>query len=193
MLNEHLNANPERLSVRRLNRILSMLLSEMKDLTDEGRDFPIRWNMMHMYSSSQLAKLLAMHRGMDPELAGIAAALHDIGVVMTKKHEGHAEAASPYVYDFLERYNQESGAKLSKVTKEEMDAIVKAIIQHSEKEINSNDPFVELLRDVDSLDAYLHGVESEGGRLERSKRVMKELGIEMKWHIGSSQSFKKKA
>jgi len=170
-----------------------MLLSEMKDLTDEGRDFPIRWNMMHMYSSSQLAKLLAMHRGMDPELAGIAAALHDIGVVMTKKHEGHAEAASPYVYDFLERYNQESGAKLSKVTKEEMDAIVKAIIQHSEKEINSNDPFVELLRDVDSLDAYLHGVESEGGRLERSKRVMKELGIEMKWHIGSSQSFKKKA
>ena len=180
MLNEHSNANPGRLSVRRLNRILAMLLSEMKDLTDEGRDFPIRWNMMHMYSSSQLAKLLAMRRGMDPELAGIAAALHDIGVVMTKKHEGHAEAASPYVYGFLERYNQESGAKLSKVVKEEMDAIVKAIIHHSEKELDSKDPFVELLRDVDSIDAYLHGVEIEGGRLERSKRVMKELGIEMK-------------
>ena len=180
MPNENLNVNPERLSVRRLNRILAMLLSEMKDLTDEGRDFPIRWNMMHMYSSSQLAKLLAIRRGMDPELAGIAAALHDIGVVMTKKHEGHAEAACPYVYDFLERYNQESGAKLSKVAKEEMDAIVKAIIHHSEKELDSKDPFVELLRDVDSIDAYLHGVEIEGGRLERSKRVMKELGIEMK-------------
>ena len=117
---------------------------------------------------------------MDPELAGIAAALHDIGVVMTKKHEGHAEAASPYVYDFLERYNQGSGAKLSKVAKEEMDAIVMAIIHHSEKELDSKDPFVELLRDVDSIDAYLHGVEIEGGRLERSKRVMKILGIEMK-------------
>ena len=170
----------ERLQVKRLNRILVMLLHEMKDLTDEGRDFPIRWNIMHMYSSSQLAKLLAMHRGIEPELAGIAAALHDIGVVMTKKHEGHAEAALPYVYDFLERYNRESGTKLSKVTEEETEAIVKAVVQHSEKELNSNDPFVELLRDVDSIDAYLHGVGIEGGRLERSKRVMKEFGIEMK-------------
>ena len=133
-----------------------------------------------MYSSSQLAKLLAIRRGIDPELAGIAAALHDIGVVMTKKHEGHAEAALPYVYDFVERYNRESGTKLSTMIQEETEAIVKAVVQHSEKELNSNDPFVELLRDVDSLDAYLHGVEIEGGRLERCKKVMKELGIEMK-------------
>lgn len=171
-------ARGERLSVRRLNRMLSMLLSEMKDLTDEGRDLPIRWNIMHMYSSSQLAKLLAMHRGIDPELAGIAAALHDIGAVMTQKHEGHAKSAIPYVHDFIERYNQESGAKLAKVTPEELEAIVKAVVQHSEKELNSADPFVEILRDVDSIDAYLHGVVIEGGRLERSKRVMKELRIE---------------
>ena len=177
---ENKNTNQKRFSVRRLNRILTMLLSEMKDLTDEGRDFPIRWNIMHMYSSSQLAKLLAMHRGMNPELAGIAAALHDIGVVMTKKHEGHAEAATPYVYDFIERYNRESGTKLSKMNQEETETVVKAVVQHSEKELNSNDPFVELLRDVDSLDAYLHGVEIEGGRLGRCKKVMKELGIEMK-------------
>ena len=180
MGNEKKNAIQGILSVRRLNRILTMLLFEMKDLTDEGRDLPIRWNIMHMYSSSQLAKLLAMNRGIDPELAGIAAALHDIGVVMTQKHEGHAEAAPPYVYDFIVRYNRGAGTKYSKVTQEEIEAIVKAIVQHSEKELNSNDPFVELLRDVDSIDAYLHGVEIEGGRLERSKRVMEELGIEMK-------------
>ncbi len=135
-----------------------MLLADMKDLTDEGRDFPIRWNIMHMYSSSQLAKLLAMHRGIEPELAGIAAALHDIGVVMTKKHEGHAEGAEKYVYEFLEKYNIESGKKLPPVTKEEMEKVVKAIVKHSDKEANSNDPFVELLKDVDSLDGYLHGV-----------------------------------
>ncbi len=167
----------ERLSVRRLNRILSMLLSEMKDLDDEGRDLPIRWNIMHMYSSSQLATLLALHRGINPELAGIAAALHDMGAVVTKKHAGHAEAASPYIYEFLERFNRASGSKLSQVNQEEAEAIVQAVVQHSEKELNSNDPFVELLRDVDSLDAYLHGVKIEGGRLERSRRVMKELGI----------------
>lgn len=173
------NSCPERLSVRRLNRILAMLFYEMKDLTDEGRDFPIRWNIMHMYSSSQLAKLLAMHRGIEPELAGIAAALHDIGVVMTKKHEGHAEAAEKYVCDFIEKYNFESGAKLQSVTKEEMDKVVKAIVKHSEKGVYSSDPFVELLKDVDSLDGYLHGVKSEGARLERCKRVIGELGIKV--------------
>jgi uncharacterized protein len=168
---------PERLSVRRLNRILTMLLADMKDLTDEGRDFPIRWNIMHMYSSSQLAKLLAMHRGIEPELAGIAAALHDIGVVMTKKHEGHAEGAEKYVYEFLEKYNIESGKKLPPVTKEEMEKVVKAIVKHSDKEANSNDPFVELLKDVDSLDGYLHGGKAEGARLERCKRTMEELRV----------------
>ncbi len=180
MLNGDKNSFIKRLSVRRLNRILTMLLSDLKNLTDEGRDFPVRWNIMHMYSSSQLAKLLAIHRGMEPELAGIAAALHDIGVIMTKKHEGHAEAAEKYVYEFIEKYNCESGRKLPPVTKEETDKVVKAIVEHSDKEASSNDPFVELLKDVDSLDGYLHGGKAEGARLERCKKVMKELGIEMK-------------
>lgn len=48
------------LSARRLNRILSILFSEMKDLSDEDRDLPIRWNVMHMYTSSQIAKILAL-------------------------------------------------------------------------------------------------------------------------------------
>lgn len=65
------------MDVRRVNRIVSMLLEEMRDLTDEGRDLPIRWNVMHMFSSSQLAKVLALRRGIDAELASIAAALHD--------------------------------------------------------------------------------------------------------------------
>ncbi len=71
------------MDVRRVNRLVSVLFEEMKDLSDEGRDLPIRWNVMHMFSSSQLAKVLAMRRGLDPELAAIAAALHDIAVVAT--------------------------------------------------------------------------------------------------------------
>lgn len=177
MLNENKNTHQRRFPVRRLNRILTMLLFDMKDLADEGRDFPIRWNIMHMYSSSQLAKLLAMRRGIEPELAGIAAALHDMGIVRTKKDEGHAEAAKRYVEDFIEKFNNEWGAKLSKVTQEEKEEIIKAIVQHGQKKIYSDDPFVELLKDVDSLDGYLHGIKSEGTRLERCKNVMRELVI----------------
>lgn len=45
------------------------------------------------------------------------------------------------------------------------------------KETYTNDSFVELLKDVDSFDRYLHGVKTEGAYLERCNRVMKELGI----------------
>jgi uncharacterized protein len=49
---------------------------------------------------------------------------------------------------------------------------VNAIIQHSDKETNLGDSFVELLKDVDSLDRYLHGIKSEGAYLERINRVL---------------------
>ncbi len=166
-------------SVKRLNRILAMLLRDWKDLSDEGRDFPIRWNIMHMYSSSQLAKLLALRRGLDPEVAGIAAALHDFGVVMTGRHEGHAQAGEKYVDDFIETYNSKEGIRTGLIGKEEKDQIVRAIVQHSHKEMDSGDLFIELLKDVDSLDRYLHGVKSEGPHLERCKKVMKELAIHL--------------
>lgn len=171
------NINDTRFPVRRLNRILTMLFYEMKDLQDEGRDFPIRWHVMHMYSSSQLAKIMAIQRGIDPELASIAAALHDIGEVMTKKHEGHEVAAEKYVTEFLRKYNDESRSKLQSITQEEIDRIVKAIVKHREKGEDSNDPFIELLKDVDSLDRYLHGVKTEGAHLERCNRVMRELKL----------------
>ncbi|ACR79331.1 metal dependent phosphohydrolase [Kosmotoga olearia TBF 19.5.1] len=166
------------LSARRLNRILSILFSEMKDLSDEDRDLPIRWNVIHMYTSSQIAKILALKRGIDPELAGIAAALHDIGVVKTKRHKNHAEAAERYVYEIIESYNSKHRGDLPQITKEEAELIVNAIVQHSQKEIISDNPFVEILKDVDSLDRYLHGVKTEGTHRERCIKVLKELGIE---------------
>jgi len=186
MLNGDEKSYVKRLSVRRLNRILTMLFADMKDLTDEGKDFSVHWNIMHMYSSSQLAKLLAMHRGIEPELAGIAAALHDIGIVMTKKLEGHAEAAEREVYDFLKKYNLKWGRKPLQVTEEEVEKVVKAIVQHNEKGVFTSDPFVELLKDVDSLDGYLHGVTPEGARVERCQRVIEELGITA-WNFEESK------
>lgn len=56
------------INVKRVSRITAMLYDEMKALSDEGRDLPLVWNVMHMYSSSQLAKVIALRRGMNMEL-----------------------------------------------------------------------------------------------------------------------------
>jgi uncharacterized protein len=57
--------------------------------------------------------------------------------------------------------------------------LIDAITKHSDKETYSNDSFVELLKDIDSMDRYLHGIKTEGAYLERCNRVMKELGIKI--------------
>ena len=112
-------------------------------------------------------------------LSSIAAAIHDIAVIVTKKTDGHAQKAEMYVRDVINKYNNDWNEDASFVTKEEEDMLVNAIIKHSDKETYSDDPFVELLKDVDSIDRYLHGVKTEGAYLERCNKVMKELGIEI--------------
>jgi uncharacterized protein len=166
------------MDVRRTNRLVSMLLDEMKGMTDEGRDLPVRWNVMHMFSSSQLAKVLALRRGIDIEMASLAAALHDIAVAESGKTEGHAQLAEQRVRDAILRYNSGPWVRLPKVTKAEEDMLVHAIIQHSDKAVFTDDPLVELLKDVDSLDRCLYGVKTEGAYLDRCNKVLRELGIE---------------
>lgn len=157
-----------------------MLFEDMKNLSDEGRDLPMRWNIMHMYSCSQLAKIIALRRGMDIELAPIAAAMHDIAIVATKKAEGHAKRAEAYIRDAINKYNNEWSKGLSPITEEEEDMLVDAIAKHSDKETYSDNSFIELLKDIDSVDRYLHGVKTEGAYLERANRVLKELGVALK-------------
>lgn len=165
------------LNVVRVKKLLCMLYDDMKELSDDGRDIPIVWNVMHMFSSSQVAKIIALRRGVNMELASIAATLHDIAVIVTKKTKNHAEIAERYVRAAIERFNNESSTSISKITDEEINMIVNAIIRHSDKETYSNDPFIELLKDIDSVDRYLHGIESDGAYLERCNRVFMELGI----------------
>lgn len=166
------------LDVKRVNKIISMLFEEMKLLSDDERDLPVVWNVMHMYSSSQLAKIIALSRGIDIELAAIAGGIHDIATIVTKKTDGHAQKSEIYVRELIDKYNNKWREDLPVVTKEEENLLVNAIINHSYKESYSEDKFIELLKDVDSLDRYLHGVKTEGEYLIRCKRVLKELGIE---------------
>ena len=164
---------------RRLNTLQTNYLSYMKSLSDEGRDHPVVWNIMHMYSSAQLAKVLANKRGIDEELAAITAAIHDIGAVMTKTQKNHAEAGELYVYEFLEKYNETFRGDLPIITKKEMDSIAYAVVRHSQKDVVDEDHLTELLKDVDSLDRYLHGVKTKDAHYDRCVRVAKEIGMEI--------------
>jgi len=165
--------------MRRVVSLQTMLLNEWRPLSNEGRDVRIEWNIMHMYSSAQIAKLLASKRNIDPELAALTAVLHDIAVVETMKADKHDEIAESYVRAAVERYNRGPGTKLPKITEDEVAKIVRAVTRHSNKNDHSDDVLTELLRDVDSFDRYLHGIKTEGAYLDRCQKVMEELGVEL--------------
>jgi 8-oxo-dGTP pyrophosphatase MutT (NUDIX family) len=177
ILFERILKEAKAMNVDRLNIILEMLFQEMNGLTDEDRDLPILWNVMHMYSSLQIAKLLAMRRGINFELAAITAALHDIAVIKTKKTKNHAENAEKYIREVITSFNESNKGKMIFINQEEEDMIIRAVINHSNKGEYSNDSFIELLKDVDSLDRYLHGVKTDGEYLVRCKKTLRELGI----------------
>lgn len=163
-----------KLKVERLNRILSYMLQEMKKMTDTDRDLPIRWSIMHMYSSTQLACLMALKESLDPEIAGMISCLHDIGSVMTGKHANHAQNAEPFVRDIIKKYNNDLRSDLDEISDSEIELIIESVISHSNKSEYTNKPYVELMKNVDSLDRYLHGIETKGDHLERLK-----IGIKM--------------
>jgi uncharacterized protein len=165
------------MKVKRLNKILEMLFEEMNVLINEGRELPVIWNVMHLYSSLQVAKIVALKRGLDIEIAAIAAALHDVAVIVTKKTEDHAKNGEKYVREIIHDYNQVITNDKLKITDNELEIIITSVTKHSEVEIFSEDSYVELLKDVDAFDKYLHGIETEGYFLMRSKKVIEELGL----------------
>ncbi len=163
------------LPVNRLNLILKLLLEKAKAKSNIDRDQPLEWSIMHMYSCSQLAKLLAFKRNLNPEIAGIAGAIHDLAIIETGIFKNHGPDGAKLVKDFLYNYNDIHGLENGKVTEDEIAIIIDATIHHSDKINYSNNEYVELIKDVDSFDRYLHGKETYEFYIERTNRVLKDL------------------
>lgn len=153
--------------MKRLLRLQSQLLREIEKyekLVPE-RDKFIDWERVHMASSARLGYLLAEARGVDPELASCACAVHDYGRIITGKQEGHAEAGYLPGKEFLK--------KTELFTEDEIEQIALAIKNHSRKsEVGT--PIEEIVKDADVIDFYQYGFGFS--REEQRRRYEKLLG-----------------
>ena len=134
-----------------------------------------------MYTTVQLAKILAIKRNLNPELAGLVCVFHDVHTLHTGEYENHGEKAEPYIREIVQEYNTRCGSNIGLISDVEIDIIIQAIRVHSDKTPVSVDPYTELLKDVDSIDAYLHGMEPWEGsaRLQRVTFTLKELELQI--------------
>ncbi|MFX0114811.1 MAG: HD domain-containing protein [Candidatus Hodarchaeota archaeon] len=136
----------------------------------------------NMYSTCQLAKLLALKRDIDPELAGLACVFHDIHTILTGSSKNHGMKAEPHVREIVAEYNEKWRLQLPAIAENELERLVNAVKDHSDKIAISEDPLAELVKDVDTLDAYLHGMTTEvsNGRLNRANQVLEELSLNLR-------------
>ena len=167
----------ERLETKRANRLMLMLFDEWKHHDNEGRPLKVEWNIMHMFTSSQIAKMYALKKGLDPEICAMTAVLHDIAVVEGKFRENHDELATGYVKGAVQRYNEGGRYNRGEITAEELELILSAVTVHGHKDEVSENPYAEMIKDVDSLDAYLHGLNTEKSRETRVRAFLEEVGI----------------
>jgi len=167
------------LPVWRLNLVIEIITDRYREIPDKKREIPLVWSIMHMYTTTQLAKILALKRNLNPELAGLVCIFHDVYTLHTGEYRNHGAKAEPYIKEIIAEYNEKWGSELGYITVEETTLIINSIAVHSDKLMVSNDPYTELLKDVDSLDAYLHGMEplESNGRLDRVNSTLKELGF----------------
>jgi HD domain len=117
-------------------------------LPDENRESSKCWEVKHSSGTVQLARLLAQKRGLDESVAAMALALHDIHVIESGSYKDHARLGAPRARQIL--------GQLPNVDHIDVEQIVRMIEHHSAKEEFSDDPYVELAKDVDVLDCFLY-------------------------------------
>lgn len=146
-------------------------------IPNEQRESSIEWELKHSSGVIQMARLLAQKRNLDSEIAEIAAGLHDVYVIVNGGYKDHAKFGVPIARNLLE----ESG----NFKKSEINTIADAIGNHSDKHIYSKDPYVELIKDADTVDCFFYGDNIYGEKSDETKKhyfrriilLRRELGL----------------
>ena len=160
-----------------MNNRLEILRSKVDELIYEtgagAGDF-----FAHLYSVSKFAALLAIKRGLDPEIAQASGMLHDIYQVTAGTTEQHGANGAKVAEGILRG--------LGLYSDEEIEIIRTAIHWHSKKR-KFHGPYEELLKDADVMSHFFYNTNFpvkykgyfphlEKGRA-RYESLLLELGI----------------
>ena len=96
----------------------------------------------HLYGVSLAATMIAKKRGLDPEIASMAAMLHDLHAYKTGSYDDHAHKGADLAREILTELGLTDGT--------ETDMICSAIYHHDDKLVVDS-PMDEVLKDADVI------------------------------------------
>ncbi|MFH1899025.1 MAG: HD domain-containing protein [Patescibacteria group bacterium] len=151
-------------------RVVELLLNSK--VPDNKRDSSVVFELKHSSECIQIARMLAQKRRLDISLAESIAALHDIYVIVHGIYKDHAKLGAP----IAEKIVRDMGGFSSKEAK----IISDAVAHHSEKDVYTNKPYIELIKDVDVFACSLYKNAEEEYRLSKSASLFKEYSNRVK-------------
>lgn len=127
----------------------------------------------HLYGVSLVATMIAKKRGLDPEIAAMAAMLHDLHAYKTGSYDDHAHKGADLAREIL--------GELKLTNDAETDVICSAIYHHDEKLITDS-PMDEALKDADVIDHCLKDVSKAVKEKEQARfdKLCAEFGVLIK-------------
>lgn len=161
-------------------------IEELRKIVDEvllrqSNDDNLRCGFVHLYGVAAICSILAIKRGLDPEIASAAGMLHDIYSYRTEIVTFHA-------------HNSEEDARvilrdLEMFTDEEQKIIRNSIFRHSDKHL-VHEPYDELLKDADVLQHFLYNTsfDVKVQSLERLTKVLSELDLPYTPKVGDTKN-----
>lgn len=124
----------------------------------------------HLYGVSLAATMIAKKRGLDPEIASMAAMLHDLHAYKTGSYDDHAHLGAELARKILK--------KLELTNEAETEQICSAIYHHDDK-MTVDSPMDEVLKDADVIHHCMNDLSKQVKEKEQARfeKLCNEFGI----------------
>ncbi len=124
----------------------------------------------HLYGVSLAATMIAKKRGLDPELAAMAAMMHDLAAYKSGSYDDHAHKGAALAREIL--------GELGLTSQEETDLICSAIYHHDDKLVVDS-PMDELLKDADVIHHCMNDLSKPVKEKEKTRfeSLCREFGM----------------
>lgn len=124
----------------------------------------------HLHGVSLAATMIAKKRGLDPEIAAMAAMLHDLHAYRSGSYDGHAHKGAELAREILTELNLTDDA--------ETERICSAIYHHDDKLVEDS-PMDEALKDADVIHHCMNDLSKSVKEKEQMRfdKICREFGM----------------
>ncbi|QQG40823.1 MAG: HD domain-containing protein [Candidatus Levyibacteriota bacterium] len=145
-------------------KVIQLILST--NIPDQKREDSQIFEFMHAAGVTQIGRILAQKRKLNVELTSTACVLHDIYVITKGIYKNHAKLGGPIAEKILK--------EIGGFSDEEIQTIINAVSNHSKKEIYTDDPYIELVKDADVFDCSLYKNAEGFYQLHKPENIFQE-------------------